>query len=425
MLSKDARSLVLLFAFLLLSPVIEPGGSRINFAEFYIYISFIINSRKIIKNKFFTILTVASFGFLFVCIFTSLIAGSVLNGHDIFMLRLMAQTAMACSIFNYRLEAIMKEDSSQFRLLFYRLIVVGFIPTLVVIFQKLNFFGFRSIMNRLYTPKFFFTEGDVFSSFRYTSIFKDFYTAGVYFILFSFFCFYFINKIESSKKAKIHVLVMLILTFVMQTMVARTSLLFIPLVLALSFYIAKGKKLAQKFRGTLIFVFILGPLGFLGINLLLNAGLVNKTWVLVALEIFSDKGSDSSSSLTTLLDWNADFFSSLQRNPQILLKPLHEFKFNVLTSKSYSDSFYVQEIYRYGLYGMILYLGYMSALAKTLFRDCREVTIILLLFFVLNYKGGNVVFMPKVIYLFSLILIFLPFSERLYNSNSIGENTGV
>lgn len=425
MLSKDAKALVLLFAFLLLSPVIEPGGSRVNFAEFYIYISFIINSKHIIKNKFFNILTIASFGFLFVCIFTSLIAGSVLNGHDIFMLRLMAQTAMGCSIFNYRLENIMKEDKTQFNLLFYRLIVVGFIPTLVVIFQKLNFFGFRSIMNRLYTPKFFFTQGDVFSSFRYTSIFKDFYTAGVYFILFSFFCFYFINKVESTKKAKIHVLGMLVFTFLMQTMVARTSLLFIPVVLMLTFLIARGKKLAQKFRGILLFVFVIGPIAFLGINILLSAGLVNKSWVLVALEIFSDKGSDSSSSLTTLLEWNEGFFKSLQHNPQLLLKPMHEFKFNVLTSKSYSDSFYVQEIYRYGLYGMLLYLGYMFALAKNLYKDCREVVVILMLFFVLNYKGGNVVFMPKVIYLFSLILVILPFSEKLYNSNSIGENTGV
>ena len=425
MLSKDARSLVLLFAFLLLSPVIEPGGSRINFAEFYIYLSFIINSRKIVKNKYFNILTVASFGFLFVCIFTSLIAGSVLNGHDIFMLRLMAQTAMVCSIFNYRLESIMKEDKSQFNLLFYRLITVGFVPTLIVILQKFNFFGFRSIMTRIYTPKYFFTQSDVFSSFRYTSIFKDFYTAGVYFILFSFFCFYFINKVESSKKVKFHVLGMLIVTFLMQTMVARTSLLFIPIVLALTFLIASGKKLAQKFRGILLFVFILGPLGFLGINLLLDAGLVNKTWVLVALEIFSDKGSDSSSSLTTLLEWNQGFFNNLSKNPQMLLKPIHNFNLNVLTSKSYSDSFYVQEIYRYGLYGMILYLGYMLTLAKKLFRDCREVTVVLLLFFVLNYKGGNVVFMPKVIYLFSLILIILPFSEKIYNSNSIGEKTGL
>ncbi|WP_127714143.1 hypothetical protein [Halobacteriovorax sp. HLS] len=424
MLTKDARSIVLLFAFLLLSPVIEPGGARINFAEFYIYINFIINSKNIVRNRYFHILTIASFGFLFVCLFSSLLAGSVLNSHDIFMLRLMVQTAMVCSILNYRLTRVMEEGKDQFSLLLYRLIVVGFIPAVVVILQKINIFGFRSIITRIYTPKFFFTSGDVFSSFRYTSIFKDFYTAAIYFILFSFLCFYYINKVDSSKKAKIHVLIILVITFVIQTMVARTSLLFIPVVLISAFLLAKGKKLASKFRGILLFTFVLGPLGYLGINLLLDAGLVNKSWVLVALDIFSDKGSESSSSLTTLLEWNEGFFKSLNQRPLILIRPKHEFKLNVLTSKSYSDSFYVQEIYRYGIYGMILYFGYMSALAKKLYSDCREAVVIIAVFIILNYKGGNVVFMPKVIYLFALILVFLPFHEKLYTSKMMGEKEG-
>jgi hypothetical protein len=425
MLSKDARSLVLLFAFILLSPVVEPGGSRINFAEFYIYASFIINAKKITKNRYFLILMGASVGFLAVTLFTSLLAGTVLNGHDIFMLRLMVQSAMACALINYRLQNILKDNPEQLNLLFYRLTLVGFIPTIVVILQKLNLLGFRNIMNRIYTPKFFFTSGEVFSSFRYTSIFKDFYTAGVYFILFSFLCFYFLNKVDTTKKAKIHALIMLVVTFVTQTMVARTSLLFIPLILGLSFFLARGKKLASKFKGTLVFIFIIGPLGFLGINILLESGVVNKSWVLVALEIFSDKGSESSSSLTTLLEWNEGFFKSLNKDPTLLLKPKHDFKLSVLTSKSYSDSFYVQEIYRYGLYGMMLYLGYMVALSKSLFRDCRELVVIIALFFVLNYKGGNVVFMPKVIYLFALLLVLLPTYERVHNSKDIGEKVGL
>ena len=129
MLSKSARSLVLLFAFILLAPVVEPGGARINIAEFYIYFSFIINAKKITRNKYYLILMASAIGFLAVTLFTSALASTFLNGHDIFMLRLMVQCAMVCAIFNYRLGQVMKEDAAQFKLLFYRLERCTIIPS--------------------------------------------------------------------------------------------------------------------------------------------------------------------------------------------------------------------------------------------------------------------------------------------------------
>jgi len=211
----------------------------------------------------------------------------------------------------------------------------------------------------------------------------------------------------------------------MQTMVARTSLLFIPVILFATFFLTRGKKLAAKFRGILLFVFVIGPLGFLGVNLLLESGLVNKDWILAALNIFSDDGgSESSSSFTTLVEWNEKFFRNLQSDSTLLLKPKHDFKLDVLTSKNYSDSFYVQEIYRYGMYGMILYLGYTLAFIRAFLKDCREMIVLIGLFLVLNYKGGNVYFMPKVIYLFAMILVFVPAYESIFTSKEIGEKVG-
>lgn len=425
MLGKDAKSILLLFAFVLLSPVVEPGGSRINIAEFYIYLNFIFNAKEIIKNKYFLIMSATSVGYLLMCLFTSLLAGTVINGHDIYSLRLMVQMAFLIAILNYRVQRILKEDPSQFVLIFYRMILIGAIPALVVLLQKLNFGNFRGLITKIYSPKFFYIVGNVFSSFRYTSIFKDFYTAAIYFMVFSFICFYFINKVDTAKKIKIHVLLVLIFTYVMQTMVARTSLLFIPVIIFLTFFLSRGKKLASKFRGVLLFVFVIGPLGFLGVNLLLESGLVNKGWVMAALNIFSDDGGvDSSSSLATLLEWNEKFFKNLLRDSSLLLKPMHDFKLNVLTSKNYSDSFYVQEIYRYGIYGMVLYFAYTLAFVRAFLKDCREMIVLIILFLVLNYKGGNVYFMPKVIYLLALILVFVPAYEKIYTSNAIGEKVG-
>ncbi|OUR96684.1 hypothetical protein A9Q84_10095 [Halobacteriovorax marinus] len=426
MLSKDARSIVLLFAFILLSPVLEPGGSRINFAEFYIYLSFIFNAKDMVKNKYFLIMSAASVGFLGVCLFTALLVGSVINGHDIYMLRLMVQLSFTIAILNYRIQNILKNSPGEFTLVFYRMILVGAIPSVIILLQKLNFANFRSISTRLYNPKFFFTVGDVFSSFRYTSIFKDFYTAGIYFMLFSFVCFYFINKVECSKKMRLHVLIILIFSYGMQTMVARTSLLFIPVIICMMFFLAKGKKLAAKFKGILFFIFILGPVAFFGVNMLLESGMINKTWIMAVFSMFENDGSaESSSSFTTLLEWNQGFFNKLERDPTLLIKPMHDFKLNVLTSKDYSDSFYVQEIYRYGIYGLILYLGYSLAFIRAFLEDCREMVVLILLFLVLNYKGGNVYFMPKVIYLFAMILVLVPAYESIFvaknNSKTVPE----
>jgi len=399
---RNSYSSLWLFAILLLCPVIEPGGRRINAAEFYIYLSFLIGASSIVKNKYFYISTVYAVLFFVTCILTSVMAGSIINAHDVYMLRLMIQAAFCYSLFSKKIKETKDIDTFYFKSLF-----VVAIPSVIVFLQKINLFNFRGISKMLYSPKFFFLGGSVFDSYRYTSIFKDFFTAGIYFIIAGFFIFTYIQITKSSKKRKVIAGLVLGFVYVSQLYVARTSLIFIPFVCGLSYMISSRYSLAKKIKMGVVFIALAAPCLYFAVQIFINLGLVNEQWVMAGFDIFlANEGK--SSSLQTLNEWNSQFFLNLMRDPTLLFLPKHSYNLSVLTDGHiYSDSFYVQEIYRYGIYGAMAYFTYTLLLAKSFLKDAKELLALLLVLVIINYKGGNVFFMPKVIYLLSFIIIVI------------------
>ncbi len=405
---KSTFSTLWPLAFLILCPVIEPGGRRINFAEFYIYLSFFIGASSIIKNRYFYITTSYAIGFFIVCLLTSLMAGTIVNAHDIYVLRLIVQSAFCFSLFSKKLNVI--KDIEGF---YYKSLFVVTAPAILVFLQKINILNIRSLVKTLYSPKFFFLGGSLFDSYRYTSIFKDFFTAGIYFIIAAFYIFYFILASDASKKKKRMAFVLLGILYVSQLYVSRTSLLFIPFTLFLTFFLSTGRSFFNKIKTGLLFSLIALPSMYFAIQIFISMGFVNEKWVMAGFDIFLS-GQSESSSFDTLNEWNSRFFLNLLRDPTLLFLPKHTYNLSVLTDGHiYSDSFYVQEIYRYGIYGALTYLSYVLFLGKAFLKEAKELFALLLVLIIINYKGGNVFFLPKTIYLLSFVIIVVTtYSKR-------------
>ncbi|MDO9181393.1 MAG: hypothetical protein Q7U04_03250, partial [Bacteriovorax sp.] len=104
-------------------------------------------------------------------------------------------------------------------------------------------------------------------------------------------------------------------------------------------------------------------------------------------------------------NWNQNFFEYLSQNPEKLFIPNHEYDLHETSASGlYTDGFYPQEIYRYGIYGLLAYLYLVFFLFKDFILKHKGLVILVLSFVLLNYKGGNVFFMPKNIYLYAFVI---------------------
>lgn len=397
-------------------PVLDLAGHRIVLTEFYTYAIFLLNLKRLKTNPLVIPYAFYAIAFFLTVLFTALLAGVVINNHDIYTLRNIVQFYLALLLFHsFFLELKEKYSREQFEIfIFYSLVLLS-IPALIVYLQRFNPFGFRELIMALYKPKFFFLEASAFSEFRYTSIFQDFFTEAVYFCTVLGLLFYFLLMNQLKKTWKGLTLLLLFFVYGAQFFVARTSLLLSLVLMAGILFFASRLTPIQALRKSLLFLILSTPLVLLGARFVLGGDLVNLEWALEGFSFFSAESSTQAannfSSYKTMNSFMENFYLYLKENPKALFVPSHDYNISVtLNPYLYTDSFYGQEIYRYGIYGILSYLIFILLLIKNLFRKSRMLLLLIIFYVFLNYKGGNVFFMEKNIYIyafvFSLLLIY-------------------
>lgn len=405
---NDRTSLLFMLFLLVMMPVLDISGHFINLAEFYLYGAFSLNVKKIKKTPMAFPFIVYLVLFFLTTLLTAALAGEALNNYDIFVLRNMGQMVVGLMLFhthliNYKSHSSPEKQHETYLLCF----AVLTIPSVVVFLQSINVFNMRFVVQWLYKPQFFFLKAEDFSSFRYTSVFKDFFTSAVYYIVLcgSLFYYYLRTNIEPLKKLPL--LFLIGINYAAQLFVSRTSLVGIPILIL--FLLLFGPAPSLVYRAKRVFMTLVFILPLMGVILYVVAsnGLVNLDWAMEGINLFSDEKT-ASASFAVMNIWVMNFVNYIKDNPFLLLKPKHVYD---LTESShpflYSDSFYPQEIYRYGIYGILIYLLFVLGLLRNITKKSKGLGLLILSLVVLNYKGGNTFFMPKNIYMYAFVFALL------------------
>lgn len=417
---KQEWSVYLILSLMIFCPVLDISGHFINLMEFYAYLLMILNVRKLVSFNVLKIYWVYVFLFSLVICFTAVLAAKPINNYDLFVVRNAVQFIALMSVLYFKIEEIYKKDEAskeEFKKFILKCFFILSLPALVVYLQRIDLLNARSLVIALYKPQFFFLDADLFMEFRYTSVFKDFFTAGVYFIVLSTGLYYFLLTGKLKRAMKTKVILLLIFIYFSQLFVARSSLVLIPFNLLLLTFV--GSKItfldsAKRFMALLI---IMIPLFFGIIYYLENSDSASSEWVSEGLNLMRmDSELNKGSSFTVMQDWNRNFFSHLNDHPEMLFMPNHDYDLTVTANPNlYTDGFYSQEIYRYGIYGILAYLYLIVFLFKDLIKKHRGILIIIFSFVLLNYKGGNVFFMPKNVYLYAFVFAALLILDRMGN----------
>jgi len=414
---KSQYAVFFILALTIFCPVIDLSGHFINLAEFYVYFLFIMGLKKSLPVYSLKVLSVYFVAFFVVCVFTSIIAFKPINNYDVFILRNCAQLICLLSVLYSRFITIQKEcDNESFHNFILQVFYLLSLPAVVVLLQRFDILHMRELVLWLYKPQFFFLDKQVFSEFRYTSIFKDFFTAGVYFIALTTGMFYFALNARLAKLQRMKVYILIFIIYLCQLFVSRTSLLIIPLNVVLILLFASSQNFLSSLKRLFFLLIIVVPLFLALLSVFTKANFIKGDWALEALGLFSGNRNAlaSSSSYLVMQEWNEKFFGYVLENPSILFIPNHDYDLKEASSTGlYTDSFYAQEIYRYGIYGVLSYLYLVIFLLKKYFKKNKGLFIIVFSFVLLNYKGGNVFFMPKNIYLYAFIFsAFLVWDNR-------------
>lgn len=408
--------------FLVLCPVLDIGGHFIYLPEFCIYLWFLgrvlISAQQldepadvsVFRRRVFNAHVSYAVLFVVTVLLTAWLAQQSINNYDTFMLRNIVQLIFCLKLFGEQLRRIESEEQLQ-RTLF-RLIVLLSVPALIVYLQALDLFSFRSIVLNLYKPQFFFLGEMEFSAYRYTSVFKDFFTAAVYFTLLAAFIFHFFLRTTLGFAHRAALILLLVAGYGAQLFVARTSLILTPVVLAAIAVFAAPRGVGAIFGRLLPAAAFTGLLAVAGVAYLLNSGLVNASWAGEGLAVFTSGDLEQSSSLSVMNQWHEQMFSHAFKGEYSLLSPSHGYFLTEVNNPGvYTDSFYGQELYRFGIYGAIAYLVYLALMLRATLPTSRMAAILVIALAVMNYKGGNTFFMPKTIYLYALTLAAVPWIE--------------
>ena len=223
---------------------------------------------------------------------------------------------------------------------------------------------------------------------------------------------------------KIKILAILMFIYLSQVFVARSSLVLIPFNLLLMTFVASRSSFLVSVKRLIALSILIIPIFGLIIYYLNTTKYINVEWVSEGLNLMAMNAEDNGSSFTVMQDWNKNFFDYLSDHPELLFVPNHDYDLKVTTTPSlYTDGFYPQEIYRYGIYGLLAYAYLVIFLLRELVKNNRGLMVIIFSFVLLNYKGGNVFFMPKNIYLYAFLfatfLIMDQFSEYKKNKEVV------
>lgn len=413
---SPSSKVLLLLIFILYQPLLYFNGSQLILFEIYgyLYIAYLILSRKqVLRSRNQKI-----FLFYLVSMIIIEIASTLLNAtlklSNTYNLRKIIQLIIFFGIFYsilYKNKELLINDKFVLKIVIILVspIVFTYLQTYNPQIKLMTYDYFKP--SYYYSPSVFF-KGSTFENasqwmFRSTSVFKDFFTATNYFILVSIFLIYLIN---SQKKYRWLYITFLILTVIGQIFTARTGLLFIPIGIIFYFII---KQLVNKTFSIKSILVLLLLVVFLVMFYALLYNIVQSnpqlSWANQFFYLFQgDNAIEQFSSIQSTSMNNSYFLRIVERDPSILYFPHHVYGSGIkYHSVIYTtDSFYLQELYRYAIYGIIAFLILTYKLLKYNRKNYVIITMIVILVLT-NVKGGNTFFLDKTVVIFAFLLAFL------------------
>jgi len=370
------------------------------------------------KNRFTVDLISKSYclyGMLFLVqlVFVCVSSGKVLTSHDIYVLRLIFQVAISASLFSYYF-AKNRDIIYTDKFIIY-IIAILTLPAIIAMTQMSDIFGAKEIIQSLYKTQGGFLSVSDLSEYRVASVFKSYYNATIYYLFVCAFCFYLANNVSTNRSIRLYILLAFFINFSAQFITGRTGLVFVP-VLACGIYLLysyKGPQKASSAFTLLLIIAVLFFIGFFG-----DKYFDQYAWVLEIYKLLKPSELDTFSSYQDMGTMNAGFINYLKKDLSILFYPNHTYDVSYTSSKIYTDNFYLQEVYRYGLYGITAYLAFVSYLIYNSCKTSKYVLISVFVLLILNYKGGNTFIMDRNIYLYSFLFVI----TSLYDLQS-GKNT--
>lgn len=281
------------------------------------------------------------------------------------------------------------------------------IPSILGFFQFFDIFNFKNIIKNYYAFNLNATYEN-YLTFRVNSVFTEFYTATIYYFIVTSFLVWFYFKVKLDFIQKILIIIFIISNLLIQIITARTGLVF-SIFFTLVILFLNIKYIRYFFIKVILFLAVC----ILCLNLFFNINDIESKALLRTFEFFSN---DNISSTEHLSEMNRNFIIYLSDNIKILFFPIGHVQ---NPSNFYTDSYYFQEIMRYGIYGLFsISIFYFLLFYK--FRKNFFAIFTTLLLIVANYKGGNVFFMEKVSYVFVLLLILSRYiNKEIYNENNL------
>lgn len=398
--------IVLFFGFIIYSPIYKSGDLRYFLPEFMLY--FIVMPYVLLKNMFNIYLSPITkllikyvVSYVLVIGLVMILKGSYLIGH-IYQFRLILMVFVwAVFLDNY----FYNRDIIQTKNSFKWMIKICLMAPIVAVITYLNS-GFRDFIYGIYSPVIakYRSTGVVDAGFREPGIFKDYYTATVFYFIMIFALFLQHYKYKHDKfnlKEIIFIIVALATTLI----TGRTGF-YVSLVFLMVMNIRYFKKI--KISISVIFILPLLIYGF--VEFISRLSIKNLQW---AFEIFKNDGEVKSNKiLSNTIEAAWEYFNI---NSEALFIPLHVDNFG-LQYKFYSDSFYIQELIRHGIWGVSIYLIFVITLLIYFIKQKNLFGVILIAFLsFLNIKGGNVFFMERYAILLWTVIYFLDKRRFLYD----------
>lgn len=388
-----------LLTFFLFFPTLNIAGSFISLQEFFLYawaLLYYKQSRKIKINPIIVPFFIYLVLFFFTISISAILTSELYSQYDIYLVRSIFQLLLTMLLF----DKILEKEKKIISIAFWSACILA-LPSLIVFLQVFDIFGMKTIIKDLYQPVYGMLNFNILSSFRSTSVFKDYFTASVYFSVVGVFIVAMLIKIKFSKIKRILLMIIFIVMYLSLLFVGRTGLVVIPLFVMLLIFLSIR---SISFKKTIVILFFgIGTLTLLIYYLYINYA-DKLSWAFQVFTLFGDNES-SMSSISDMDTMNTNFLHYIMNNLNILFVPHHTYDLTYEKFAYYTDNFYLQELYRYGIYGVFaLLIFYIKLIQKT--RHYPLLFVVSIMLIVLNYKGGNTWFMTKNIYIYAFIFIF-------------------
>lgn len=401
---------------ILFAPTLKFGTMGIPLNEVIVYaytILFFLKKRKIVIDS----LTKASLSylaaFLVAIVLTSVMSQTAPNGFDVYQIRLIVQ--LACLSFvtqpHASIDAGQRNEGRRLVLI----VALAASPAILTFLQYYDILGIGVASRSIYNTFEGFLSLDDLSEIRVASVFRSYFNATVYFFLISS------AGATLALNAKLRFvdrsLLLLAITsiFIAQIYTGRTGLVSIPVFAAITYCISV---LPSKSRLIirLASIFALGLCGIGVLSVVYESGAFESlSWAAEpVIALLNGESITSVSSVSDMQGMNERFYAFLANNLDIFLVPRHAYDLDYTMSEIYTDSYYFQELYRYGIYGAFAYLVLIVMLCKAAMTGNNTILLFVLICFLIifNYKGGNVFIMEKTLYGFVIAWRVIQASRR-------------